>query len=146
MAHAFTLTLDRQADAEWSIGTGSTAMPTLLYNNSALTPEEKADEHMGGRFLACAALACYTNSLWNDIKRANGKPISMRASIDVEKEKDSAMRTTFSHFVLRVDVQAENLSDADFETIRAALYRGSLVTYSMEEGMEFDYTIELTKS
>ena len=127
------------------MGTGSAAMPTLLYNNSALTPEEKADEHMGGRFLACAALACYTNSLWNDIKRAQGTPIKMHASIDVEKEKDSAMRTTFSHFTLRVDVEAENLSDEDFETIRAALYRGSLVTYSMEEGMGFDYTIEIAK-
>jgi organic hydroperoxide reductase OsmC/OhrA len=133
--------LERGGDAQWTIETGSAALPTIAYDSSALTPDQKAGEHMGGRFLVAAALACYTNSLWNDIKRAAGKPVRMTATATVSKEKDSSMRTTFNHIDLRVDVSAEDIAEDAFETIRTALYRGSLVTYSLEEGVEFDYEI-----
>ncbi|MDL2285387.1 hypothetical protein LJB93_01425 [Desulfovibrio sp. OttesenSCG-928-F07] len=143
MAHAFDLELTRDSGSHWAIKTGSAAFPVLDYDSSKLTPEEKADEHMGGRLLAAGALACYTNSLWNDIVRAGGTPISMHATIEVEKEKDSAMRTKFGPYTLKVEVKAENITAEQFAPIRSALMRGSLVTYTMEEGTEMDYEIEL---
>ncbi|MBI4806573.1 MAG: OsmC family protein [Desulfovibrio sp.] len=145
MSETITLTFDRSSDSNWKIHTGSAAMPVIDYNSSNLTQEEKANEHMGGRLMVAGAIACYTNSLWNDIKRAAGKPVSMSASATVTKEKTDSMRTAFTHIELSVELSANELDDAAFERIRDALYRGSLVTYSMEEGVEFDYDINLVK-
>lgn len=145
MSEDFTLTFERGSDSNWKIHTGSVAMPVIDYNSSNLTQEEKGNEHMGGRLMVAGAIACYTNSLWNDIKRAAGKPVSMAASATVTKEKTDSMRTAFTHIDLSVELSANELDDAAFERIRDALYRGSLVTYSMEEGLEFDYDINLVK-
>ena len=143
MAHAFDLELTRDSGPQWEIKTGSVAFPVIAYDSSNLTAEEKADEHMGGRLLAAGALACFTNSLWNDIVRAGGTPKSMKATIEVEKEKDAAMRTKFGPYTLKVEVKADGISQEQFDPIRRALLRGSLVTYTVEEGTEFDYDIEL---
>lgn len=143
MAHAFDLELVRDSGSHWAIQTGSVAHPVIDYDSSKLTPEEKADEHMGGRLLAAGALACFTNSLWNDIVRAGGTPLSLKAWIEVEKEKDASMRTKFGPYTLKVEVKAEGISQEEFDPIRRALMRGSLVTYTVEEGTEFDYDIEL---
>ena len=145
MSDTMTLTFDRSTDGMWEIHTGSKAMPTIKYDSSSLTQEEKGNEHMGGRLMVAGAIACYTNSLWNDIKRAAGKPVSMTASATVSKEKTDSMRTAFTHIDLSVELSASELDDSAFERIRDALYRGSLVTYSLEEGIEFDYDINLVK-
>lgn len=143
MAHAFDLELVRDSGSHWKIHTGSVAHPVIDYNSGALTQEEKVNEHMGGRLLAAGALACFTNSLWNDIVRAGGVPVSMKASIEVDKEQDSSMRTKFGPYTLKVEVRAEDIAQEKFDSIRKALMRGSLVTYTMEEGTEMDYEIEL---
>ncbi|MDL2267272.1 hypothetical protein LJC46_04705 [Desulfovibrio sp. OttesenSCG-928-G15] len=143
MAHAFDLELTRDSGSHWELKTGSVAYPVIDYRSDKLTPEEKADEHMGGRLLAAGALACFTNSLWNDIIRAGGTPVSLKASIEVEKEKDSAMRTKFGPYTLKVEVKADGITQEAFDPIRRGLMRGSLVTYTMEEGTEMDYDIEL---
>ncbi len=143
MAHAFDLELSRDCGSHWSIKTGSVAMPEINYDSSKLTAEEKADEHMGGRLMAAGALACFTNTLWNDIIRAGGTPKSLKAYIEVEKEKDSSARTKFGPYTLKVEVKADGMTQESFDPIRRALMRGSLVTYTMEEGTEMDYDIEL---
>lgn len=143
MAHAFDLELVRDSGSHYAIKTGSVALPVIDYDSSKLTAEEKPHEHLGGRLLAAGALACFTNSLWNDIIRAGGTPISLKANIEVEKEKDSAMRTKFGPYTLKVEVKAEGITQETFAPIRSALMRGSLVTYTMEEGTEMDYEIEL---
>ena len=143
MAHAFDLELSRDSGSHWSIQTGSVAHPVIDYDSSTLTADQKADEHMGGRLLAAGTLACFTNSLWNDIIRAGGTPLSMKAWVEVEKEKDSSSRTKFGPFTIKVEVKADNISEEVFDPIRRALMRGSLVTYTVEQGTEFDYDIEL---
>lgn len=145
MAHAFDLEYMRNSGGQWQIKTGSAAYPVIYYDSSALSKEEKEDEHMGGRLLAAGALACFTNSLWNDIVRAGGTPVSMRAWVEVEKEKDAAARTKFGPYTLKVEVRADGIGQAAFEPIRRGLMRGSLVTYTMEEGTEFDYDVELVE-
>lgn len=143
MAHAFDLELTRDSNSNYQIKTGSAALPVIDYDTSKLTAEEKSDEHMGGRLYAAGGLACFTNTLWNDIIRAGGTPKSMKATIEVEKEKDSAMRTKFGPYTLNVEVSADGITQEQFASIRNALMRGSLVTYTMEEGTEVDYDIEL---
>jgi uncharacterized OsmC-like protein len=143
MAHAFDLELTRDSNSHWKLHTGSLAVPVIEYDSSKLTPEQKADEHMGGRLLAAGAIACFTNTLWNDVIRAGGVPKSLKATLEVEKEKDSAMRTKFGPFTLKVEIQADGITKEAFAPIRSALMRGSLVTYTMEEGTEMDYEIEL---
>ncbi len=145
MAHAFDLELVRDSGSHWKIMTGSAAHPVIDYDSSKLTPEEKGEEHMGGRLLAAGALACFTNSLWNDIVRAGGTPTSLKATIEVDKEKDNSMRTKFGPYTLKVEVKADGISQEAFDPIRRALLRGSLVTYTMEEGTEMDYDIELVE-
>lgn len=145
MAHAFDLELTRDSGGHWAIQTGSAAYPVIDYDSSKLTKEEKENEHMGGRLLAAGALACYTNSLWNDIVRAGGTPKSMKASVEVEKEKDASLRTKFGPYTLKVEVKADGITQEAFEPIRRALMRGSLVTYTMEEGTEMDYDITLVE-
>lgn len=143
MAHAFDLELTRNSGSQWDIKTGSVALPVIAYDSGSLTPEEKAEEHMGGRLMAAGALACFTNTLWNDIVRAGGTPVSLKAHIEVNKEKDSALRTKFGPYILKVEVKADNFSQEQFNPIRNALMRGSLVTYTMEEGTDMDYEIDL---
>jgi len=143
MSETLNLTFERASDNQWTINTESLAMPVISYDSSKLSPEQKAGEHMGGRLLVAAALACYTNSLWNDIKRAAGKPVRMTAKAVMDKEKTDSMRTAFTHIDLSVELSAEDIDEPTFERIRDALYRGSLVTYSMTEGLEFDYDISL---
>lgn len=143
MAHAFDLELTRDSGSHWAINTGSAAHPVIDYNSSALTKEQKEDEHMGGRLLAAGALACFTNSLWNDVIRAGGTPKSLKSWIEVEKEKDASARTKFGPYTLKVEVKADGISEEQFDPIRRALMRGSLVTYTVEQGTEFDYDVEL---
>ena len=143
MEHAFDLELVRTTGAQWELSTGSLAFPVIRYDSSGLSQEEKSNEHMGGRLLAAAALACFTNTLWNDIIRAGGTPLEMKASMAVEKEKDSALRTKFGPYTLTVEVKARDLSRESFASIRSALMRGSLVTYTMEQGVEMEYDVEL---
>lgn len=143
MAHAFDLEVTRNSNSNYQIKTGSVALPVIDYDTSKLTQEEKADEHLGGRLLAAGALACFTNTLWNDIIRAGGTPKSMNATLEVEKEKDSAMRTKFGPYTLKVEISADGITQEQFSSIRNALMRGSLVTYTIEEGTEMDYEIDL---
>lgn len=143
MSHAFDLELVRKASDHWELSTGSLALPVISYDTSALSQEEKSNEHIGGRLLAAAALACFTNTLWNDIIRAGGTPITLKASITVEKEKDSTLRTKFDPYTLAAEVTARDISQESFASIRSALMRGSLVTYTMEQGVEMEYNIEL---
>ena len=143
MGHEFDLELVREAGDHWEISTGSRALPVIRYDSSSLNREEKSNEHMGGRLLAAAALACFTNSLWNDIIRAGGTPIALKGAIAVEKEQDSTLRTKFGPYTLTVEVKAKDISQESFVAIRNTLMRGSLVTYSMEQGVEMEYDIEL---
>lgn len=145
MAHAFDLKLIRESGSHWQIETGSVAYPLIDYHSDALTSEEKGNEHMGGRLLAAGALACFTNTLWNDIIRAGGTPKSLHAEIIVEKEQDASRRTKFGPYTLKVEVRADGISQEAFDPIRRALLRGSLVTYTMEEGTDMDYDIELVE-
>ncbi len=58
------------------------------------------------------------------------------------KDKDSSLRTHYSHVELAVTVDADPAQAEAFERVRQGLLGGSLVTYSLESGIEFTYEIE----
>ncbi|MFH1058713.1 MAG: OsmC family protein [Pseudomonadota bacterium] len=137
-----TLTLARQANQGYTITVGSAVLPEITINIAALTPEQKANEHLGGRLLLSAVLACFTNTLAADLTQAGVSFNTITASASIEKEKDSALRTHYSHIELNVTADAPAEQAAAFESVRQGLLGGSLVTYSLEQGIDFTYEIE----
>lgn len=136
-----TLTLERKGNQGYTIAVGSAALPEIKIDIAALTPEQKANEHLGGRLLLCAALACFTNTLAADLTKAGVEFNTINARAEIEKDKDSALRTHYSHVDLEVNVDAPEAQQEAFEGVRRGLMGGSLVTYSLEQGIEFDYNI-----
>jgi hypothetical protein len=106
------------------------------------SPEHRNMAHMGVRFLLCGTLACFANTLANSILAAGGRLGSLTARATVEKEKDDIFRTRYSAIKVEVRVQVTDMDGETFEGIRDAMERGSLLTYSLEEGIEMAYEIE----
>jgi hypothetical protein len=108
-----------------------------------LDPEVRKEEHMGARLLLAAALACYVNTMAGDLQRGGVERIGeIRASADIGKEKDSSMRTRYTHVDINVETKVDEADRPVFESVRNSLLHGSLVTYSLEEGIDVDYEIE----
>ncbi len=135
--------LIRSEDGQYTIDLGSKALPRITYNPMALDPEVRKEEHMGARFLLAAALACYVNTFAGDLKRGGATQVAeVRAEAEVEKERGSDLRTRFTHIDLNVETEVAEADRQLFESVRQALLNGSLTTYSLEDGIEFDYEIE----
>ncbi|NJB67991.1 organic hydroperoxide reductase OsmC/OhrA [Desulfobaculum xiamenense] len=137
------VTLTRAENGEYTIDLGSKALPKLVYNPMELSEADRAEEHMGARLLLAASLACYINTMANDLKRGGASAIPLiEAQAEITKERDSQLRTRYTHIELNVEADVADEDRAIFETVRSGLLRGSLVTYSLEEEMDLDYNIE----
>jgi len=135
--------LTRTEDGAYAIDLGSAALPRITFNPMALDPETRKEEHMGARLLLAAALACYVNTFSEDLVRGGaGRAAEVRAEAEISKEQDSQLRTRYTHLDLHVETEVAEADRAVFETVRAGLLRGSLVTYSLEEEIDVDYDIE----
>jgi uncharacterized OsmC-like protein len=122
---------------------GSKAVPEIIMDFSKLTLEERNQEHMGARVLCMAALACYTNTFANAL-RSNGADVkSMKASATTTKEKDEVNRTRYTTLDITVVVGLEEKDRAVFEKVKPSMLNGSLLTYSLEEGMAVDYDLSM---
>lgn len=135
------VTLTRTGPDGYTIAMGAQGLPELRVDIAGVPPQDKANEHIGGRLLMAAALACFTNTMFNDLTKAGGSVSSISARATTEKAKDSALRTKYDSITLTVDVDVENLDATAFESVRSTMMRGSLVTYSLDEGVEMDYEI-----
>ena len=135
--------LTLKENGEFLIDLGSAALPQIRFNPMELDEAARANEHMGARLLLAAALTCFGNTLANELKsRTVTRVAALEAQAEITKEKDDCLRTRYTH--IRLDVRAE-VAEADreaFETVRNMLLRGSLLTYSLENGLELDYNIE----
>ena len=135
--------LIRSEDGQFTIDLGSKALPRITYNPMALDPEVRKVEHMGERLMLAAALACYVNTLAGDLKRGEASRVAeIRAEAEAVKEKGSDLRTRFTSVDLAVETEVAEEDMKLFESVRQSLLRGSLTTYSLEEGIEFNYDIE----
>ncbi len=133
--------LTRTGPDGYRIITGAKGVADIVVDIAGVSAEDKSNEHIGGRLLLSACLSCFTNTLFNDLTKAGGTVNSIEARAATEKAKDSSLRTKYDNIAIEVDVDVDGLDDAAFESVRSTLLRGSLVTYSLDEGIEMDYEI-----
>jgi len=122
---------------------GAQALPELKIDYSALSQEDRNQEHTGARFLCAAALACFTNTFTNALVRKGAEVKSMTASAEISKEKDDLMRTRYTEIILQVEVGLDEANREIFEQVKENMLAGSLVTYTLEDTIEFDYDLTM---
>lgn len=138
-----TVKLTRGEDGKYEVDLGSAALPKISWDPMTLDPEVRKEEHMGARLLVAAALACYVNTLAGDMQRGGADKIGqITATGEVQKERDTNMRTRYTHMEIQVRVPVPEEDQAAFKSVRKNLLNGSLATYSLEEEMDMDYNIE----
>lgn len=122
---------------------GAKAVPEILMDFSSLTPEERNQESMGSRMLCVAALACFSNTFVNALERNGATVKSMSGSAEASKDKDEVMRTRYTEMEINFEVGLDEKDREIFETVKDNMLNGSLLTYSLEEGMEVDYNLSM---
>lgn len=138
-----TVQLTRGEDGRFTVDLGSAALPTITWDPTGLDPELRGEEHMGARLLLAAALACYTSTLASDMQKGGAKHVGeIKASAEIEKERDINLRTRFTHMEINVELPVSDEDQAVFQSVRNSLLNGSLATYSLEEEMDVDYNLE----
>ena len=136
--------LIRKGPDDYTIDLGAKGLPELRIDISGVPDQDKPKEHIGARLLMAAALACYTNTMFNDLTKAGGQVTQIEARAVIEKAQDSARRTKYDNMSIEVTAQVDQLDDSAFEAVRSTMMRGSLVTYSLDEGIEMDYEVDRT--
>lgn len=135
--------LTRAENGEFIIDLGSAALPQIRFNPMELDEATRAQEHMGARLLLAAALTCFVNTMGNDLATKGVTCLTpIEATAEITKEKDDQLRTRYTHIDFELGTTVSEADRAAFEAVRSVMLRGSLVTYSLENGIEFDYTIE----
>jgi len=140
---AVTVTYDRKDENTDLFRLGAKSIPEVVIDYSGLTEEERNQEHMGARVLCMAALACYTNTFANSLRRKGAEVKFMRAQASSAKEKDEVMRTRYTTLNIRVEVGLAEKDRELFDAVADDMLRGSLLTYSLEEAMEVDYDLHM---
>ena len=126
--------------------TGAKSLPRIRFDFSDLDAGEVNAEHLGARLLLCAALACYSNTFKNNLTAAGATASSIKGSATIKKEKDEIFRTRYTQINLELEVGLDDAEEAAFERVRSNLERGSLLTYSLEEGIELGYDVRRVKT
>jgi uncharacterized OsmC-like protein len=121
--------------------TGARSLSEIRFDFAGLSREEINGEHLGARLLLCAALACYTNTFVNALKAAGVEAGSMSARAGIEKERDDILRTRYTRILLELEVGVDEKDEAAFQRVREDMERGSLLTYSLDEGIEMEYDV-----
>lgn len=121
--------------------TGAKSLDEIRFDFSNLTQEEISMEHLGARLLLCAALSCYTSTFTNSLHAKGVVVHSMTARATIRKEKDDTRRTKYTNILLKLEVGVDEKDEAVFERVREDMERGSLLTYSLDEGIEMEYGV-----
>lgn len=141
---AVTVTYEKTKPTLDTFHIGARALPELKIDYADLTQDERNQEHTGARLLCAAALACFTNTFTNALARHGVEVKSMKASAEIFKDKDEVMRTRYTNITLAVEVGLDESQRETFETVKENMLAGSLVTYTLEEAIEFDYDLTMT--
>ncbi|WP_461208610.1 OsmC family protein [Desulfocurvus sp. DL9XJH121] len=136
------ISMTRTAQGEFIIDLGSAALPEIRFNPAELDEEARANEHMGARLLLAAAMTCFVNTMANNLVSQGVAPGDLVATAEISKEKDSQLRTHYCDIDLGVTTQVAAEDRERFEAVRDMMLRGSLLTYSLEGGIEMNYDIE----
>jgi len=139
---AVEVTLKREGDDIQAFNIGAQSLPELIIDWSRLSKEERDVEHFGARFLCAAALACFGNTFYNALKRDGAKVKSFNARASITKERDAIFRTRYTKINLEVRVGLQDEDEPLFQSVCEELELGSLVTYSLPEGIEVEHDIQ----
>lgn len=140
---AVNVTYDRVDGNTDLFNLGAQALPEIRVDYSELSADDRNQEHMGARLLCMAALACYTNTFANSLTRKGAEIKFMRAHATTSKDKDEVMRTKYCTLDITVEVGLDEQFRDAFEEVKDNMLNGSLLTYSLEEAMDVDYTITM---
>ncbi|MBN2123774.1 MAG: PAS domain S-box protein [Deltaproteobacteria bacterium] len=77
----------------------------------------------------------------NALKAAGVETRSVSAKAGIEKEKDEILRTRYTRLLLELEVGVDEKDATSFERVREDMERGSLLTYSLDEGIEVEYDV-----
>jgi uncharacterized OsmC-like protein len=139
---AVEVTLKREGDNIQAFNVGAQSLPEIVIDWSKLSKEEQDVEHFGARFLCMAALACFGNTFYNALKADGAKVKSFNAKASTVKERDAIFRTRYTKVNLEVRVELDDEDEPIFQTVCEALELGSLLTYSLPEGIEVEHDIQ----
>jgi len=138
------VTLQREGDDLQHINLGAKSFSEFTIDWSALSKEERDAEHLGARFLCAATLACFTNTFYNSLKRDGATVKALDARASIKKEKDAIFRTRYTKILLEVNVKLGGEGDKEvFKSVCEELEMGSLMTYSLPEGIEVEHDIQM---
>ncbi len=138
---AVTVEYERISESGNLFRVGARSLPDLLIDYAGLSDEERDQEHMGARLLCTAALACYTNTFLNALKRKGAVVKDLKAWATTAKDKDEVLRTRYMSLEIRLAVWLDESHRKAFEEVRESMLNGSLLTYSLEEAMDVDYEL-----
>ncbi len=122
---------------------GSVLLPQLVVDINKVTQEMRNEDHSGQRLLCMAAIACFVNTFGNALKRNGAEIKYIKASADTEKHKDHALRTRYDVLILNMEVGLEEKYREAYNIAEQTMLDGSLLTYSLEAGMEVEYNLEM---
>lgn len=122
----------------------ATSLPEFTIDWSALPEADRNVEHYGARFLALACLSCFTNTMWNELRQLGAHPKAIHGWASPSKEKDAALRTHYSKVEMKIRVDLDESERGIFEDVKAHLEMGSLMTYSLPEGIEVEHDVEIS--
>ena len=140
---AVEVELVRDGDDIQHFTVNAKSMPELHIDWSALSREDRNVEHYGARFLAMACLACFTNTFWNELKDLGAHPKAIHGWASPSKEKDAIMRTHYNKVAMRIRVELDPSEESIFQEVKDHLDMGSLMTYSLPEGIEVEHDVEM---
>lgn len=129
----------REGNENHLFSMGSAAFQDIRIDLTAIPEEQRGG--IGGRFLCAAALYCFSNTLASELiaRGATIKPMTCRAA--PEKAQDDYYRTKITRIRMEVDVDVDDADLPALEECREIMRRGSLITYSLNEGIEVEPVI-----
>ena len=135
--------VDHNTKERFEFKIGAAGLPEIVIDQSGHQKEALANDHYGARLLCAAAMACFTNTFYNSLVQHGAEVRGMSASAEIEKEKDMVSRTKFTAIHMDVVVDLDDQYREVFEAAKESMERGSLVTYSLEDAIEMDITMEM---
>lgn len=123
---------------------GSCFLPKLEFDVVSATDEQRNQDHTGARFLCAAVLACYCNTFANALRREGAEVKFVKATAGTWEEQDMTKRTIYSGMIIDVELGLADKDKEIFSDVEEEMLHGSLLTYSLEAGMDVDYNLHMT--
>ena len=117
----------------------SKAMPDITIDYTGIPMEERGGTSV--ELLTASALYCFAATLNSSLVARKADVKSLTAKATAVKEKDEVFRTKISSIEMDVNVGLEDKDIPILKKCEKIMERGCLVTYTLEEAIEIEHTI-----